>query len=141
MTGNDRFRGAGEVVFVTGSFWYAGAAMAAAVATLDVLEREDGPARLHAAGTRFVEGLIGSAARHGYEVTLSGPPVMPLMQFAGDTEAKLGEAFCQQALARGVYLHNKHNMFLNLAHTDAVIDEALEAIDAAFAALPGATPA
>ena len=141
VTGNNRFRGAGEEVFVTGSFWYAGAAMAAAVATLDVLEREDGPARLHAAGTRFAEGFIGSAARHGYEVTLSGPPVMPLMQFAGDPEAKLGEAFCQQALARGVYLHNKHNMFLNLAHTDAVIDEALEAIDAAFVALAGATPA
>ena len=73
--------------------------------------------------------------------TISVIDIDTLMQFAGDTEAKLGEAFCQQALARGVYLHNKHNMFLNLAHTDAVIDEALEAIDAAFAALPGATPA
>jgi glutamate-1-semialdehyde 2,1-aminomutase len=143
VTGNDRFRAAGEQVFVTGSFWYGGAPMAASVATLQVLEREDGPARLRAAGTRFAEGLTASAARHGYDVTLSGPPAMPLMQFADDPDASLGEAFCQQALARGVYLHNKHNMFLSLAHTDAVIDEALGAIDDAFAALAGAghTPA
>ena len=45
----------------------------------------------------------------------------------------------QEALARGVYLNHRHNMFLSLAHTDAVIDEALEATDAAFAALAGKT--
>lgn len=135
VTGNDRFRPAAEQVFVTGSFWYSGAPMAAAVKTLEILEREDGPARLAAAGARFCTGLTEAAARHGFEVTMSGPPAIPLMHFADDPEAKLGEAFCQQALARGVYLHNKHNMFLSLAHTDAVVDDALSAIDDAFAAL------
>ena len=79
--------------------------------------------------------MTGSAARHGFEVRLSGPPAIPLMQFDDDPDARLGEALCREALARGVYLHNKHNMFLSLAHTDAVIDEALDAIDKAFAAL------
>jgi len=135
VTGNDRFREAAEQVFVTGSFWYSGAPMAAAVKVLEILARDDGPARLRAAGERFCTGVTDSAARHGFEVTMSGPPAIPLMQFADDPEAKLGEAFCQQALARGVYLHNKHNMFLSLAHTDGVIDTALSAIDDAFAAL------
>lgn len=36
---------------------------------------------------------------------------------------------------RGVYLNHRHNMFLSLAHTDAVIDAALDAIDDAFGAL------
>ncbi|MEP3326220.1 MAG: aminotransferase class III-fold pyridoxal phosphate-dependent enzyme [Nitratireductor sp.] len=135
VTGCDRFRPAAEEVFVTGSFWYSGAPMAAAVTVLDILEREDGPTRLRAAGERFGAGLTGSAARHGFDVTLSGPPAIPLMQFADNPEAKLGEAFCQAALARGVYLHNKHNMFLSLAHTDEVIDTALEAIDDAFGAI------
>jgi glutamate-1-semialdehyde 2,1-aminomutase len=35
-------------------------------------------------------------------------------------------------LARGVYLHPKHNMFLSTAHTEADIDEALEATRVAF---------
>ncbi|MGR3455920.1 aminotransferase class III-fold pyridoxal phosphate-dependent enzyme [Pseudooceanicola sp.] len=135
VTGNDRFRAAAEQVFVTGSFWYSGAPMAAAVKVLEILARDDGPARLRAAGERFCTGVTDSAARHRFEVTMSGPPAIPLMQFADDPEAKLGEAFCQQALARGVYLHNKHNMFLSLAHTDGVIDTALSAIDDAFAAL------
>ena len=135
VTGNARFRAAGEQVFVTGSFWYGGAPMAAAVKVIEILERENGPARLEAAGKRFAEGVTGSAARHGFEVSLSGPPAIPLMQFDDDPEARLGEALCREALARGVYLHNKHNMFLSLAHTDAVIDEALDAIDKAFAAL------
>ncbi|XDA97892.1 aminotransferase class III-fold pyridoxal phosphate-dependent enzyme [Sulfitobacter sp. LCG007] len=135
VTGTDRFRAAGEQVFVTGSFWYGGASMAAAVTVLEVLEREDGPARMKAAGERFAAGLIESAARNGFDVTLSGPPVMPLMTFADDPDASQGEALCQQALARGVYLHNKHNMFLSLAHTDAEIDTALSAIDDAFIAL------
>ena len=133
VTGRDRFRPAAEEVFVTGSFWYGGAPMAAAVTVLDILERDNGPARLRAAGERFANGLTAAATRHGFEVALSGPPAIPLMKFANDPEAKQGEAFCQAALARGVYLHNKHNMFLSLAHTDAVIDEALEAIDGAFA--------
>lgn len=135
VTGNDRFRPAAEQVFVTGSFWYSGAPMAAGVKVIEILEREDGPARLHAAGQRFCSGLTESGARHGFEVTMSGPPAIPLMQFADDPDARLGETFCQQTLTRGVYLHNKHNMFLSLAHTDAVIDEALTAIDDAFAAL------
>ena len=61
---------------------------------------------------------------------------MPLVQFAGDdAKASLGEAFCGEALRRGVYLHHRHNMFLSTAHTDAEIDRALEATEGAFAAL------
>lgn len=136
VTGADSFRDAAAQVFVTGSFWYQAAPMAAAVATIRELHRIDGPARMRRAGERFAAGLIEQGARHGFSVTMSGPPAMPMMMFQGDDErASLGEAFCQQALARGVYLHHRHNMFLSCAHDDAVISEALEATGDAFAAL------
>ncbi|MDF1794565.1 MAG: aminotransferase class III-fold pyridoxal phosphate-dependent enzyme [Thalassobaculaceae bacterium] len=140
VTGSERFRPAAEKAFFTGSFWYSGAPMAAAVTVLDILHRENAPARLERAGRRFGSGLTESAARHGFEVRLSGPPAIPLMQFADDPDARLGETLCQQALARGVYLHPKHNMFLSLAHTDEVIDTALQAIDEAFATLARSRP-
>ncbi len=136
VTGTDRFRAAAQQVFVTGSFWYSGAQMAAAVATLDELTRIDGPVLMARAGLRLRDGLNEQATRHGFELRQSGPPVMPLVQFVGDDdEASLGNAFCGEALRRGVYMHHKHNMFLGTAHTDAEIDRALDATDAAFAAL------
>ena len=136
VTGADAFRDAAARIFVTGSFWYQAAPMAAAVATIRELHRIDGPAVMRRAGERFAAGIVEQGARHGFGVTMSGPPAMPLMMFDGDdAQASLGEAFCQQALARGVYLHHRHNMFLSCAHDDAVIDAALEATEGAFAAL------
>lgn len=136
ITGNDRFREAATQVFVTGSFWYTGAPMAAAVATIEELHRVDGPELMRASGQRLRDGLAEQAARHGFEITQSGPPVMPLIQFAGDTpEARTGETFCQEALKRGVYMHHRHNMFLGTAHDFEVIDRTLEATEGAFAAL------
>lgn len=136
VTGTDRFREAAQQIFVTGSFWYSGAQMAAAVATLDELTRIDGPAVMARAGQRLRDGLYEQATRHRFELRQSGPPVMPLVQFVGDdAKASLGDAFCGEALRRGVYMHHKHNMFLGTAHTDAEIDRALDATDGAFAAL------
>lgn len=135
VTGNDRFREAATQVFVTGSFWYGGAAMAAACATIEELRRLDAPAVMERAGLRLRDGLAEQAERHGFGLIQTGPAQMPLVQFENDPDAKLGERFCQEALRRGVYLHHKHNMFLSTAHADADIDEALDATDAAFAAL------
>jgi glutamate-1-semialdehyde aminotransferase len=40
--------------------------------------------------------------------------------------------WCQVCAERGVWFHPFHNNFLMAAHTDADIDEALQATDAAF---------
>lgn len=142
VTGTDRFRDAADSIFVTGSFWYSGAQMAAAVATLAELQRIDGPAVMKRAGQRLRDGLDEQATRYGFELHQSGPPVMPLVQFVGDdSKASLGDAFCGEALRRGVYMHHKHNMFLSTAHTDAEIDNALDATDGALAALARTRPA
>ncbi len=135
VTGNDRFRDAATKVFVTGSFWYQGAPMAAAVATIRELHAVDAPEHMRRVGQRLRDGLEKQSAAHGVALIQSGPPQMPLVQFRNDADAALGARFCQEALARGVYLHHKHNMFLSVAHQDADIDEALEATGGAFAAL------
>ena len=142
VTGTDRFRDAANSIFVTGSFWCSGAPMAAAVATLDELTRIDGPAVMELAGQRLRDGLNEQAARHGFEMLQTGPCAMPLVQFVGDDKnASLGDAFCGEALRRGVYFHHKHNMFLSTAHTVAEIDHALDATDGAFAAIAKSRPA
>ena len=135
VTGRDWLRDAATRVFVTGSFWTGAVAMAAAVATLDALHRIDAPRVMERAGLRLREGLQRQADAYGVRVRQSGPPQMPLVLFDDDPEQKTGALFCQHALARGAYLHPRHNMFLSTAHGDADIDAVLAATDAAMHAV------
>ena len=60
---------------------------------------------------------------------------MPLVQFAGDDDFAIGEAFLPRSAAARHLPASRHNMFLSTAHGQADIDEALDAADKAFAAL------
>ncbi len=134
-TGTDRFREAATQVFSTGSFWCASVPMAAAVATLRALKRDDGPARMARTGQMLRDGLAAAAARHGIGIRQTGPVQMPLLLFNEDADYAKGNLFCSTALREGVYFHPKHNMFLSVAHTDADITQALHAAEAGFAAV------
>ena len=132
VTGQERFREAATQVFTTGSFWCGAVPMAAALATLTELRRVNGPARMRALGQRLRDGLAERAAHHGLAIDQSGPVQMPTLLFADDPEWKRGSAFCSEVLRHGAYMHPKHNMFLSCAHTEADIDQVLEAADAGF---------
>jgi glutamate-1-semialdehyde 2,1-aminomutase len=58
-----------------------------------------------------------------------------MLLFDDDPELARGNLFADTALRYGVYLHPWHNMFLSLAHTEADIDQALDATDKALAAV------
>lgn len=132
VLGNDRYRDAASQLFATGSFWCGATSMAAALATIDVLERENGPDQMRRMGERLRDGIAAQARRYNLGVRQSGPPQMPTLLFEDDTDYAKGERFVQEALSRGVYMHPKHNMFLSLAHTAADIDAALSVTDEAF---------
>ena len=135
VTGTDRFREAVTEVFSTGSFWCSSVSMAAAVATLNVLRREDAPARMEHTGRMLREGLEALSQRHGIAIRQTGPVQMPLVLFEDDPSYRKGFSFCSAALRAGVYFHPRHNMFLSVAHTEADIGRALEAADTGFAAV------
>lgn len=135
VTGNDRYREAASKLYVTGSFWCSAVSMAAALATLDVLESVDGPARMRAMGQRLRDGIAAQSAEFGIGVRQSGPPQMPTVLFDDDPDCEKGNRFTLEALKHGAYLHPRHNMFLSTAHTEADIDFALEATRAGFKVL------
>jgi glutamate-1-semialdehyde 2,1-aminomutase len=118
ILGSDAYREAASQIFVTGSFWYQAAPFAAALTTLDILEELDAPKRLRELGQAFRDGLADQATRHGHALGQTGPPQMPTVMFEEDPKFEKGRAFCEQALANGVYLHPWHNMFLSVAHTE-----------------------
>ena len=137
VAGTDALRDAAMRIFSTGSFWAGGVAMAAALATLDVIDREEPSliAHLERMGQRLRQGIAEQAKAHGVKLRQSGPPQMPLILFDDDPRHEKGTAFCAAALQRGVYLHPRHNMFLCLAHGEQEIDRALEATEGAFGAV------
>jgi glutamate-1-semialdehyde 2,1-aminomutase len=133
VLGNDRFREGAGAMTATGSFWFAAAPMAAALATLRILRETNGVETMRASGTRLQAGLRAQAAAHGLEVSVTGPPQMPLLLFADDEGFKKALAWANACARHGVYLHPVHNWFLSTAHDEETIDAALERTDAALA--------
>lgn len=132
VLGNELYRDAMTKIFVTGSFWYQAAPMAAAIETLDVLSELNGPRLMGHLGQQLRDGLYEQAQRHGHGIIQSGPPQMPTLMFEDDLKAEKGMAFCGLAIKEGVFLHPWHNMFLSTAHTEEDIGQTLEATDRAF---------
>ncbi len=132
LMGNDRARKAASAVFVTGSFWYSAAPMAAALETLRIVRESDYLERMQKIGALFRRGLVDQALGFGFELRHTGPETMPMVLFEDDPDFRLGYAFCAAALRRGVYLSPYHNMFINAAMTEADIAQTLEATGAAF---------
>jgi glutamate-1-semialdehyde 2,1-aminomutase len=134
VTGSEWLRKAASGIFVTGSFWCGAVPMAAALATLNVLTRDDVVGHITRLGQQLRDGLALRAARHGLKIRQTGPAQMPMMLFDDDADLGKGNAFCRAALRHGVYFHPRHNMFLCAAHTEENIAEALQAAEHGFAA-------
>ncbi len=135
VTGNDRFRAPAASVFSTGSFWTASVSMAASLATIRTVLSEDAVGHMTGLGEKLRGGLDGLSRRFGIPIRQTGPVQMPMLLFGDDPDHRKGFAFCAAAISEGVYFHPTHNMFLSAAHTEADIDQALEAAACGFRAV------
>jgi glutamate-1-semialdehyde 2,1-aminomutase len=133
MIGADALRDAARAVFVTGTTFTQAVPIAAALATLEELERTDGIAHMDRMGRRLCDGLLERATAVGVEVRLSGPPSIPYMSFVDDesdfARSKLWAGACADA---GAFFHPLHNWFISVAHAETDIDEALDAAERGF---------
>jgi glutamate-1-semialdehyde 2,1-aminomutase len=133
VVGIDGLRQAASDVFATGSFWYSGVPMAAAIANITLLRESDTPGYMAHIGQLLRDGLQSQADAYGFDIVQSGPTAMPFLRFVDDADFAIGGPFADAAVRRGVLLHPAHNWFLSTAHTEADIAEVLDRTDAAFA--------
>jgi glutamate-1-semialdehyde 2,1-aminomutase len=140
LLGADKARRAAGKLYATGSYWFAAAPMAAALATLERVRGSDYLERIEALGQRLRDGLAERATARGVALRQSGPVTMPLFLFEDDPDLRQGFCFGSEMLRRGVYVHPWHNMFLCAAMTEADIDQALDAADGALGALKAQAP-
>jgi len=135
VLGSGAYADAAASIFVTGSFWFSGTAMAAAIATIGALRDEGAIEAMDRVGTALRTGILEQAMARGIEINYTGPPAMPYLTFAGDRGHQLASTFAAAAIRAGVYLHPRHNWFISAAMTDADLAKALAATDEAFAAV------
>lgn len=114
------------------------AAMAAALATLDILDREDVVGHVWRLGERLIDGLDAAARMHGLPARAYGEPLppMPFMRFVHAdpaVNADLTATFYTEAIAQGILLHPRHLWFISHAHQEADIDRTLVVARAAMA--------
>ncbi|MFO0603436.1 MAG: aminotransferase class III-fold pyridoxal phosphate-dependent enzyme [Polyangiales bacterium] len=113
------------------------AAMAAALATLEIIERERAAEHAWRQGERLIRGLDAIARAHGVPAEAYGEPLppMPFLRFTHPEPATRDlqrDALYAGAYARGVLLHPRHLWFTSLAHTDADIERVLSVCDDAM---------
>lgn len=130
----------GEGLHVSATFHGETAGMAAAMATLDVLDRCDVVGHVWRLGERLIAGLNACAAEFGVPACAHGEPLppMPFLRFThADAEARAAQVrtFYSQMLARGVLLHPRHLWFISAAHTEGDVARTLAAARSAMAAV------
>ncbi len=109
--------------------------LAAAIATIDVYQREPVIEHLHRVGERLREGVADVARRHGVadHIPLSGPSCNLLFGTL-DPNKQPSQAyrslFIQELIKNGV---TAPSFAVSYAHQDSDIDETIEAVDAALA--------
>ncbi|MFO0614431.1 MAG: aminotransferase class III-fold pyridoxal phosphate-dependent enzyme [Polyangiaceae bacterium] len=123
----------------SGTFHGDTAAMAAAMATLEIEARESAAEHAWSMGERLISGLASIARAHGIaaEVYAEPLPPMPFVRFH-DADAEVNErvkrTFYEQTLEAGVLFHPRHMWFLSAAHSAMDVERALGAADKAMAA-------
>lgn len=135
LLGSDSCRTGAQSIYATGSFWFSAVPMAAALETLKILRTTDYLEHTVQLGEQLRSGLNTVATRHGFSLRQTGPVQMPQILVCDDPDFRIGFAWAEEMLKRGVYVHPWHNMFLNAAMAEADIAEAIAAADGAFAAV------
>jgi glutamate-1-semialdehyde 2,1-aminomutase len=127
----------GRSVFFSGTLNGNPLACAAGLATLEVLEEQDGPAKVAAAGTKLAKGFREQADRLSIPFQMVGPPSFaepvfgsqPVTNYAqwGATNQAASKQFSAELMKRGHHVLFVAKYYLSTAHTDSDIDATVSA--------------
>lgn len=136
LLGREELRRSTRKIFFTSTYMFEAPPMRAAIATLEIYERDRVFEHMSILGGRLRDGIIQAAATTGHRISYSGPVTMPTLLFADDPDLQLGRRFSREAAGRGAILHPMLNWNLTGAHTVVDIDRTIEIAAEAMAATP-----
>jgi glutamate-1-semialdehyde 2,1-aminomutase len=134
LVGKEEIRKAAERVYFTGTQFFSAPPMAAAIATLNELEKVDAPRKLIDYGKNLNSRLEAVASEKGFNLVSSGVFSMPYYRLEGESfETHI--KWIDECVKRGVYMLSYHNHFISLAHKEEDIDFIESAARQAFESL------
>lgn len=136
LLGSEAVRRAARKVFYTSTYMFEAPPMAAAMAVLEIYDRDKVFDHITRMGERLRDGVVAAAKAAGHRIGYTGPVTMPTLLFEDDPQGDRQRHFAREAAGRGAILHPSLNWNLSKAHTAADIDETIEIATAAFAATP-----
>lgn len=136
LLGREDLRRAARRIFYTSTYMFEAPPMAAAMAVLEIYDRDKAFDHIVRMGKRLRDGLVAAAEAAGHSISYTGPVTMPTLLFADDPQGERQRVFAREAAGRGAILHPSLNWNLSAAHGVADIDETIEIAAAAFAATP-----
>ena len=127
----------GRSVYLSGTLNGNPLSAAAGLATIDVLEEEDGPARLRENGKKIADGFKDAAARLSIPFQMLGPPCIqePLfdtievsdIRSYNTTNRAAARQFGIELIKRGVFVYPGVKMYISTVHEDVAIEATCEA--------------
>ena len=134
LVGKEEIRTAAERVYFTGTQFFSAPPMAAAIATLNELEKVDAPRKLIDYGKNLNSRLEAVASEKGFNLISSGVSSMPYYRLEGES-FEIHIKWIDECVKRGVYMLSYHNHFISLAHKEEDIDFIESAARQAFECL------
>lgn len=134
LVGKEEIKTAAERVYFTGTQFFSAPPMAAAIATLNELEKVDAPTKLIDYGKKLNARLEAVASEKGFNLVSSGIPSMPYYRLE-DQSFETHIKWIDECVKRGVYMLSYHNHFISLAHKEEDIDFIESAARQAFESL------
>jgi glutamate-1-semialdehyde 2,1-aminomutase len=122
---------AAQTSFISSTFWTERIGSAAALKTLEVMQRERSWERITEIGKRFTAGWRELATRHGLTIKTHGLPALAGYAFDGPNALAYKTLITQEMLAAG-YLASTA-AFACIAHTSDIVAKYFETLDPVFA--------
>lgn len=128
--------------FISSTYFPNSLEMAAALKTMEILEREKVPDSLWERGTVFLDRLNALTRESGVPATVSGIPPMPFITFdrVDDQMRDRRTRFYTECVRRGLFIQPFHHWYIAHRHTEADLNRAIDVIDEAYAIVAEAHP-
>ncbi len=122
---------AAQSTFISSTFWTERIGPAAALATLEVMERIKSWDTITERGFAVTRGWQELATRHGVPITTNGLPALPGFAFTGEDSLKYKTLLTQEMLKKGMLATTA--MYLCTEHTPELIQRYMDNLDGVFA--------
>jgi glutamate-1-semialdehyde 2,1-aminomutase len=125
--------------FISSTFWTERIGFAAALATINNMEKNDVPALLVRFGELINNGWNKLAQKHGLKIHISGIPPLTHIAFEYENALAIQTLYAQEMLERGYLLGA--SVYTTAAYTDEIVERFLDDTDTVFRIIKKASDA